>query len=243
MALGQNPPPTGEVRHQVGVVVVAAGESRRMGGVDKIFAPLLGMPLIAHTVELFELSALVQELVLVLSPSRVDEGVALAQERRWQKVVAICPGGLCRQNSVRNGLERLSSCDWVVVHDGARPCLDSELLQRGLEAVRETGAAVAAIPATDTVKVVSSRGLVESTPNREHLWMVQTPQIFDYQLFLRAHQTCHQELTDDAAMVEALGHPIKVFMGSYHNLKVTTPQDLILAETLIKAKVEQESTG
>lgn len=211
-----------------------------MDGVDKVFAPIRGVPLIAHTVELFERSPLVHELVLVLARDKVDKGLALSRERGWKKLATVCSGGQRRQDSVRCGLERLSPCDWVVVHDGARPCLDSEVLQRGLEAVQETGAAVAAVPATDTVKVVSSKRLVQSTPDRKSLWMVQTPQLFDYRLLLEAHRTCYKDVTDDAAMVEALGHPVKVFMGLHHNIKVTTAQDLAMVEVLLEAKVKGE---
>ena len=215
---------------------MAAGESRRMGSVDKTFAPLLGLPLIAHTVETFESSALVTELVLVLSPGKLKEGEALARERGWRKLTSVCQGGPRRQDSVLLGLERLHSCQWVAVHDGARPCVGPELLERGLVAARETGAAVAAVPAKDTVKVVSSLGLVEATPPRDSLWMVQTPQVFRYDLLLRAHRDCINTVTDDAAIVENLGHGVKVFMGSYTNLKVTTPEDLALADALLRAR-------
>ena len=236
-----NPPPDGDLRHLVGAIIVAGGKSKRMGGVDKVFAPIQGMPLIAHTVELFEHSPLIQELVLVLARDKVQKGLALSRERGWKKLVTVCSGGRRRQDSVRCGLERLSPCTWVVVHDGARPCLDSEVLQRGLEAVQETGAAVAGVPATDTIKMVSSKSLVQSTLDRNSLWLVQTPQLFHYQLLLRAHATCHQEVTDDAAMVEAMGHPVKMFMGLPHNLKVTTPQDLALVEAVLRRNIKAES--
>ncbi len=242
--ISEEPPlPGDEGRHRVGAIIVAAGEGRRMGGIDKVFAPLQGMPLISHTIELFERSPLVQEVVLVLAQDKVEEGLALARDQGWQKLTAVCPGGQRRQDSVRCGLERLSPCTWVVIHDGARPCLDSELLQRGLEAVQDTGAAVAAVPATETVKVVSSERLVESTLDRNSLWIVQTPQLFDYKLLRQTHATCHQDVTDDAAMVESLGHRVKVFMGFYHNVKVTTPQDLALAEVLLEAKVDAKRPG
>lgn len=231
---------TDAVGDQVSVVVVAAGKSKRMDGVDKIFAPLLGTPLIAHTVEVFEVSKLVRELVLVLPPEKVDAGIELAQKRKWRKVTTVCAGGLSRQASVRNGLDHLEPCDWVLVHDGARPCLDENLIQRGLTMVKRTGAAIAAVPATDTIKVVSSKGLIESTPNRENLWIAQTPQIFNRQLLLDAHESHRKQATDDASLVEALGNPVNIFMGSHHNLKVTTLHDLTIAETIIKIKIERE---
>ncbi len=241
---GYNPSP---IPSPVGVVVVAAGESRRMAGVDKIFTPLLGLPLIAHTVEAFEAYPSVGSLVLVLSRDRVELGYDLAQERGWRKVT-ICQGGPRRQDSVRLGLERLSEekCSWVAVHDGARPCigplLSEGLLGRGITTAYETGAAVAAVPAKDTIKVVSRDGLVEATPPRATLWMVQTPQIFRYDLLLEAHRACQETVTDDASIVEVLGHRVKVFMGSYSNLKVTTPEDLIVAEAILRATKGIEAT-
>ena len=214
-----------------------------MAGTDKIFTPLLGLPLIAHTVEALEAIPRVGEVVLVLTSHNVGLGQALAKERGWRKVASVCSGGARRQDSVRLGLERLPECPWVAVHDGARPCIEPELFERGIEAARETGAAVAAVPAQDTIKVVSPQGLVESTPPRDTLWMVQTPQIFRYELLHQAHRACQETLTDDAAMVESLGHRVKVYMGSYSNLKVTTPEDLVLAEALLMRRLHPEGAG
>ena len=220
----------------LGVVIVAAGESRRMGGADKIFALLLGLPLIAHPVDRFEASPLVSEIVLVVAPDKVDMSRILAEERGWAKVRCVRAGGPRRQDSVRLGLEALSPCQWVAVHDGARPCLDTGLIERGVEAVGKTGAAVAAVPAKDTVKVVSRGGVVEATPPRETLWLVQTPQVFRYELLLDAHRASGATVTDDASMVEGLGHKVKVFMGSYTNLKVTTSEDLAVAELVLRGR-------
>jgi 2-C-methyl-D-erythritol 4-phosphate cytidylyltransferase len=136
---------------------------------------------------------------------------------------------------VRAGLEALSPCSWVVVHDGARPCFDHALLRRGLDAARHTGAAVAGVPVKDTIKVISPDNMVSETPPRDTLWAAQTPQIFRYDLLLEAHRNCHQDVTDDAAMVELLGHPVQMFLGSYENLKVTTPEDLTIMEALLRA--------
>ena len=223
----------------LGVIIVAAGESRRMGGTDKIFTPVLGLPLIIHTIEAFERCPLVRDVVLVLSPNNVGRGQALAGERGWRKVVSVCQGGARRQDSVCLGLERLPDerNPWIAVHDGARPCVGPDLLERGLDAVQETGAAVAAVPSKDTIKVVSPSHLVESTPPRDTLWLVQTPQVFRYDLLLQAHRTCQKTVTDDASMVESLGRKVKVFMGSYSNLKVTTPEDLAIAEIFLREMI------
>ena len=208
-----------------------------MAGIDKIFSPILGLPLIVHTVEALEACSLVSSLVLVLSAGNVERGRRLAEERGWSKLVTVCQGGPRRQDSVRLGLESLPQCSWVAVHDGARPLIQADILQRGLEAAQEIGAAVAAVPAKDTIKAVSSQGLVEATPPRDSLWMVQTPQVFRYDLLLEAHRACQESVTDDASMVESLGHKVKVFMGSYSNIKVTSPEDLAMAELLLKAGI------
>ena len=120
-----------------------------------------------------------------------------------------------------------------MVHDGARPCLDQDILQRGLEAARESGAAVAGVPVKDTIKEVSAQGLVTGTPPREALWAAQTPQVFRFSLLWNAHLQWESDVTDDATMVERLGQPVKMFLGSYENLKVTTPEDLVIAELIL----------
>jgi 2-C-methyl-D-erythritol 4-phosphate cytidylyltransferase len=204
-----------------------------MGDVDKIFAPVLGIPLIARTLSHFESCSLIDEIVLVLSPADQDQGREIVKEHNFSKVSSVCAGGKRRQDSVRNGLEKLRPCQWVMVHDGARPGLDQSLLERGLAAARETGAAVAGIPVKDTIKMVSAERLVTGTPPRESLWAAQTPQIFRYDLLRKAHRRCAETMTDDAAMVECLGHPVKMFPGSYENLKVTTPEDLVFIEILL----------
>jgi len=223
---------------RVGVVIVAAGESRRMGGIDKVFAPLLGEPLITHAVRPFQLHPAVDEMVLVTSEDRGETVRSLVQERRWHKITCVCTGGQRRQDSVRMGLEKLSGCQWIMVHDGARPCVDPYIIDRGLDAVRNGGVTVAAVPVKDTVKIVSSKMVVESTLKRDSLWAVQTPQVFRRELLADAHQRCKEDVTDDAAMVEKIGHQVTVFMGSYDNLKVTTPEDLPLAEAILRNRKE-----
>ena len=220
----------------VGVVVVAAGRSTRMDGLDKTFAPLLGQPLIAHTLDRFEEWPAAAEIVLVTAAESVARGRELALRRGYRKVTHVCAGGERRQDSVRAGLERLSPCGIALVHDGARPCLDAALLQRGLDAVADYGAASAGVPVKDTIKVVGAAGLVQSTPDRARLWQAQTPQLFAYDTLLDAHRHCLAEVTDDAAMVESRGRPVRMFLGAYENLKVTTPEDLALAEAFLRAR-------
>ncbi len=220
----------------VGAVVVAAGSSSRMGGVDKIFAPVLDRPLVCFALDQLEAFPPVTEIVLVLDSGSLTQGRELSRARGYRKVTHVCPGGKRRQDSVRSGLDALTPCDWVIVHDGARPCLDLPMLERGLAAVQEAGAAVAGVPVKDTIKVVSDQGAVVDTPDRKSLWAAQTPQIFRYDLLRDAHDRCIEDVTDDAMMVESLGHSVKMFLGSYENLKVTTPEDLILAEAFLKQR-------
>ncbi len=206
-----------------------------MEGVDKTFASILGVPLVAHTLDRFESFPQVDQIVLVLAEESVNRGRELVQQRGYRKVAHVCAGGQRRQDSVRNGLESLSPCDWVLVHDGARPCLDEAMLQRGLDAAADCGSAVAGVPVKDTIKIVSPDGMVNETPDRSLLWAAQTPQVFRYDLLLEAHRTCTADVTDDAAMVEALGHTVRMFQGSFQNLKVTTAEDLLIAEVFLKA--------
>ena len=226
---------------RIGAVIVAAGRSTRMGGVDKTFSPLMGDPLIAHTLDRFEESSVIEEVVLVLADDSVQRGRRLVAERRYGKVTQVCPGGERRQDSVRNGLLALAPCDLVMVHDGARPCLDPAMLERGASVASEHGAAVAGMPVKDTIKRVGPDLTVEGTPERSRLWQAQTPQIFRYDLLMEAHQRCEGDFTDDAAMVESLRHQVRMFEGSYENIKVTTSGDLVIAETFLKQLTESRS--
>ena len=219
---------------RIGAIIVAAGRSTRMGGVDKTFAPLLDAPLIAHTVEGFEAHPGISEIVLVLAGESVQRGRELATTREWNKVGAVCPGGERRQDSVYNGLKALAPCDLVMVHDGARPCVDQAILDRGIQAAAEHGAAVAGVPVKDTIKRVSPSLVIEETPERAALWLAQTPQVFRCQLLLEAHRLCPDDVTDDAAMVESLGYQVHMYEGTYENIKVTTSGDLAVAESFLR---------
>ena len=216
-----------------GVVVVAAGSSTRMGGTDKIFAPINGIPLIVHTLRRLAASEAVERMILVVARDAVSMAEALLEQYGVAKVEGVCAGGARRQDSVYAGLQSLGDCQWVAIHDGARPCVDGGILDRALEAVRESGAAVAAVPVTDTIKVVGDNHTITDTPPRANLWAAQTPQVFGAQLLVDAHDSATGEFTDDAAMVEALGHPVKVFLGSYENIKVTTPGDFTMVSQIL----------
>ena len=230
------PQPIGSQDHRAGAIIVAAGHSSRMEGVDKLFLPLLGIPLLAHTLDAFESAPSVQSVVLVLSPANLEQGKAIVQEKGFAKVHKVCIGGERRQDSVRMGLEHLAPHTWVIVHDGARPCVEPELIERGLEEAARWGSAVAAVPVKDTIKVVGEHGMVMETPDRQTLWAVQTPQVFPWDVFRQAYRQTGMEATDDATLVERLGHPVHIFFGSYANIKVTTREDVLVAETLLRRR-------
>ncbi len=228
----------GLTEQRVGAVVVAAGGSVRMAGVDKTFVKVLGQPLIVYTLDQLEAFPAIAEIVLVLAAQSVATGRDIVRRRGYRKVSRVCAGGVRRQESVRVGLAALQPCRWVMVHDGARPGLDAALLQRGLATVtgRQCPAATAGIPVKDTIKVVSPEGQVTATLRRETLWAAQTPQIFAYDRLRQAHAEYQGDATDDAMMLESLGCPVQVFPGSYDNLKVTTPEDLAAIEAVLRRR-------
>lgn len=223
-------------RARVGAVVVAAGESRRMGSVDKIFLPLAGRPLITYSLQALNDSPIVDAVVLVMSSSNVERGRELVSASGWSKVREVCAGGSRRQDSVRAGLSRLDDCQRIIVQDGARPFIDQDLIERGLSEVKHTGASAAAVPVKDTIKSADASMTVTRTVPREGLWAVQTPQVFERELLVQAHQAITEDVTDDASMIEGIGCKVRLFMGSYDNIKVTTPEDLIVAEAILSVR-------
>ena len=219
--------------HQkVGAIIVAAGRGERMGGVDKMFALLGGKPVLARVLDTFQKCNSVDQMVVVVHQENLEKCQRLVTEQGWSKVAKVCPGGRLRQDSVAAGLKLLDRCHWVIIHDGARPLVTTDLIDRGLEAARETGAAVAAIPVTDTIKLAGDNMIVQGTPPRRNLWAVQTPQVFRFDIIAKAYQQAKTEVTDDARLVEQLGNKVKLYMDTYDNIKITTPEDLILAEIL-----------
>ncbi|MFC1950756.1 2-C-methyl-D-erythritol 4-phosphate cytidylyltransferase [Chloroflexota bacterium] len=223
-------------QQKVGVIIVAAGESQRMGGVDKVLALLGGKPVLTRVVDAFQRCNSINQIVIVLSEQNLERGQQLVAEQSWAKVTEVCLGGERRQDSVSCGLSRLTNCRWVVIHDGVRPLVTMDLINRGLEAVRETGAAVAAVPVTDTIKVAEDNRIVHQTLPRQNLWAVQTPQVFSIKIIKEAYSRVTGDMTDDASLVEQLGYKVKLYMGAYDNIKITTPDDLVLAEWMLYHK-------
>lgn len=218
---------------KLGVVIVAAGTSQRMAGMNKLFAPLRGKPLLAWSVDTCQGYSLVQQIILVLNDKDLARGQKLKKERGWSKVT-LCPGGARRQDSVRQGLRQIRDCDLVMVHDGARPFLTPDLIEDGLKIAGEIGAAVAAVPVKDTIKLAADGRLIGETLKRDRLWAAQTPQIFSFDVITKAYENLTTEVTDDATAVERLGYKVKLYMGDYKNIKVTTPEDLALARIIAR---------
>ncbi|MBN1188808.1 MAG: 2-C-methyl-D-erythritol 4-phosphate cytidylyltransferase [Dehalococcoidales bacterium] len=221
-------------KSEVCAIIAAAGESLRMNGVDKIMTTLAGKPVLVWSIEAFQSSPLVDRIVLVNSQKTLEPVQCLVIDQKWSKVADVCTGGRRRQDSVAAGLRVLGSCEWVIIHDGARPLVTRELIERGLEAARETGAAAAAVPVTDTVKLAGDDRTVIETLPRRNLWAVQTPQVFRTDILKEAYRQVRGDVTDDAALVEQTGTRVKLYEGSYDNIKITTPRDLAIAEVLMK---------
>ncbi|HEU0001279.1 MAG TPA: 2-C-methyl-D-erythritol 4-phosphate cytidylyltransferase [Ktedonobacteraceae bacterium] len=221
------------------VIIAAAGSSRRMQGQDKLWLPLAGRLTLARTIDVFDASPLVDSIVLVLNAERVADAAQLCQQEGWRKIASIITGGQRRQDSVRLGLNALAriapNCRWVMIHDGARPLVTPAMLEAGLQAAQQYEAAIAAVPVKDTIKSVE-HDFVTATIDRSRHVAIQTPQVFSFPLIHSAHNApeAQADVTDDAVLLERLGHRVAIFPGSYTNIKITTQEDVLIAEAFIK---------
>ena len=220
-------------------VIVAAGKGRRMGTeVSKQFLPLCGKEILAHSVEKFEKAEKIRDIVLVTGEDSLQDVREMAQEYGWKKIVSVVAGGKERQDSVWNGLQAVSDdTDIVLIHDGVRPFVTEDILNHSIETAVEMGSCVAGVPAKDTIKVCNGENVAVATPDRSTLWQIQTPQTFRKDLIMQAYQKAKAEGfvgTDDASLAEYSGCPVKVIMGSYRNIKITTKEDLLIGEAFLK---------
>ena len=227
-------------------IIPAAGAGRRMGSaVEKQFLHLRGIPILVHTLRVFDKSPEIDGIVLVVAP---QQRLALESEvlgtYPCEKLLRVVDGGPERQDSVANGLRATPpECDLVVVHDGVRPLVSIELLEAVVKVAHHYGAAIAAIPAGDTVKQAESKKVV-ATLERETIWLAQTPQVFRANLLRQAYEKAARDqviVTDDAALVERIGAPVYLVHGSPENIKVTTPFDLVLAEAILAGREGQRT--
>ena len=220
-----------------GAVIVAAGSASRMGGIDKVMAPLGGEPMILRTVRAFEDCETVKEIVIVTREDLMGPIAELCSG--FTKIRSVVQGGSSRQESVKLGLLAFSKeVRLAAVHDGARPLVTGELIDKVIRAAHSYGAAAPAIPVKDTIKVFEG-GFIAATPDRSTLRAVQTPQVMDRDLLLGALEKAEQEgtaLTDDCSAVEHIGMRVRLVEGEERNLKVTTPLDLKIAELLLEEK-------
>ncbi len=209
-------------------------------GVSKQYLMLGDKPVVVHTLQAFDEQPVIEAMVLVVAPSDVEHVEReIVRKYGFKKPVLVVEGGQERQQSVYNGLKalvRFGDVDLVVIHDGVRPLVTGQMIQDSICAADRYGAAVVGVPVKDTIKKVDNEQFVMCTPERSELWLVQTPQTFKYHLIWEAHEKALQDGfcgTDDAILVERLGHPVKMVMGSYCNIKITTREDLILAREFI----------
>lgn len=227
-----------------GIIVVAAGKGSRMGTVEsKQYLKLQDKPIIIHTLEVFERSAVAEEIVIVTGAEDVERCREWVRQYGLHKVQAVVVGGHDRQESVYRGLEHIQS-DWVMVHDGVRPFITEQHMEQCLEAAQRDGASVLAVPVKDTIKQVDQQFHITGTPDRSTLWAIQTPQTFRSTDLRNAHRQAEEQQfrgTDDAMLVERLGIPVTVVEGSYSNIKLTTPDDLDYAAYLLTHKGENLS--
>ena len=219
-------------------IVPAAGISRRMGGGNKLFLELNGIPVLIRTLQAIDQTQLVDEIIVAAQSEMLEEAAELCHRAALRKPVRVVTGGVTRAESVlAAALEANKKARFLAVHDGARPLITPDEFDAVVRLALRTNAAAPAIPVTDTVKVVDSSGIVVHTPDRSTLFAVQTPQVFDIDLLKAALQSAekdHAEITDDCSAVERLGMSVKIVEGDERNLKVTTPLDLRLAELLLE---------
>ena len=225
------------------VLIPAAGTGRRMGGsISKQYLELAGKPILAHTLTLFENHPLVKNIYLIVPPDDISYCQEQIVDRYgFSKVSRIVAGGAERQDSVRNGLNALAEDGLdqpqlpILIHDGARPLFDCERLSALIKIVCEAGACTIGVPVKDTIKDVKNNTITGS-PERSRLWQAQTPQGFQYGLIKKAYERADADgfiATDDASLLERLGHPVRILEGDYRNIKVTTPEDILIAVALL----------
>lgn len=219
-------------------VLLAAGKSKRMGlGFNKTLIEVNGKPLLWYSLRAFEQCELIDDIVLVTQSSNADYVKSDIIDRYgFKKVTRIVAGGNERQFSVYNGLSAIDDADVVVVHDGARPLITVSMMADVISAACEYGSSSVGVPLKDTVKVVDENNIVKYTPDRKDMWIIQTPQAFQFKILKTAHERAMEDgfvATDDCALVERIGGTVKIVDGSYSNIKVTTPEDLVVLEALI----------
>ncbi|WP_026565498.1 2-C-methyl-D-erythritol 4-phosphate cytidylyltransferase [Bacillus sp. UNC41MFS5] len=221
------------------VILPAAGQGKRMGaGKNKLLLELNSVPVLIHTLKVFEQDNACSKIIVAIHPQDEGEFKALFTKYNVAKSIHLVPGGKERQDSIFNALKTVETDGIILVHDAARPFISKEHIYRLAKMAEDTGAAILGIPAKDTIKKVQD-GLVVETVERSSLWAVQTPQAFRISLLKEAYEKAEKDSylgTDDASLVERLGHPIAMVEGDYDNIKLTTPEDIYFAEAILEKR-------
>jgi 2-C-methyl-D-erythritol 4-phosphate cytidylyltransferase len=214
---------------KVAAIIAAGGSGKRMGR-PKQFLPLLGRAVLEWSLEVFKKIKAIEQIILTVSGDDLERARNLG--------VLVTEGGAERQDSVANGLKFVSpDCDLVLIHDGARPLITPDIVEKAIAEAGEHGAVAVGVPVADTIKQVESgQWTVEKTVDRGKLWQAQTPQVFKYEIITRAYKKIKRKVTDDAQLVEDLGIKVKMIMGSYQNIKITSPEDLLIAEAILRSR-------
>ncbi len=224
-------------------IITAGGKGTRISGdIPKPLIEISGKPIIAYSLESFNVCDLVDEIIIVSKEDDIVRFSNIVEEYGFDKVSKIVVGGQERQDSVYNGLLELDEqTNIVLIHDGARPLVSIDVIENAILKCVDEKAVVTGVKVVDTIKITNKESIITDTPNRENLWIAQTPQVFDYKLITKAYQNAMEEgfySTDDAGLVERLGHRIRMIEGDYQNIKVTTDEDLLMVEGLVEGNVK-----
>ena len=229
------------MKEKITAIVLAAGQGKRMHSkVQKQFLEIQDHPVLYYSLRCFQDSLLIDDIILVTGNDMISYCKNEIVDRySFTKVSNVIAGGKERYDSVYAGLCACKDCRYVLIHDGARPFITEEIIERGLEKVKETGACVVGMPSKDTIKLSDAEGYVKETPDRKCVWTIQTPQIFSYALIREAHDSIRKKdmskITDDAMVIEQeTGVKVALAEGSYQNIKITTPEDLYIAEAFLR---------
>ncbi|MFZ5353630.1 MAG: 2-C-methyl-D-erythritol 4-phosphate cytidylyltransferase [Bacillota bacterium] len=222
-------------------IILAAGKGRRMkSDVNKLLMSIAGKPVIEYTLDAFESCDEVHEIILVTSEDEYAYYNDLKGSSHYSKIKSIVIGGAERQDSVYNGLMKISGeCEIVLIHDGARPFVTKDIITACIADAKLFGAASAGMPVKDTIKIVSAKGTVNYTPRRDNIWITQTPQSFQREVIMEAHDRAKEQCfsgTDDAVLAERAGYTVKMVEAGYENIKITTPEDILIAEAIINRR-------
>lgn len=232
---------TNEIILNVSAVIVAGGRGTRMKSeINKQFIKIQNKEVLSYTVDVFENIAEIKEIIIVIEETAFDEFKTLEEKYGWKKIKAVVNGGDTRQASVYNGIKNISDeCDIITIHDGARPFIEEEIILNSIRTAEDIGACGVGVPVKDTLKICDENQNILSTPKREEVWQIQTPQTFKKDLIIKAYEKAENDnylSTDDTALIEYIKEPVKIIMGDYNNIKITTQEDILIAETIVSYK-------